>query len=71
MNHANYYRHAAENLTLMARASHYPEVAAQFEAQARLYLSLARAAESPSIDLAQGLREFNLQQLRKDLPCKR
>jgi hypothetical protein len=67
MTHAQYYRNEARHLTSMARASKYPEIAAQLEAQARLYLGLARVCESHGNDLTRGLHEFNSQQMRKGL----
>ena len=64
MPRADFYREQARRLISMARASPHPEFASQLEAQARLYLSLARLPESRASDLSSLLNEFNSQQMR-------
>ena len=49
----------------MARTARHPDFAAQLEAQARLYLSLARIRASPASDLTALLNEFNARQMRE------
>jgi len=64
MPRADYYREQARRLALMARATRHADFAAQLEAQARLYLSLARVPERSTNDLNSALNGFNAQQMR-------
>ena len=64
MPRADYYREQARRLALMARATRHADFAAQLEAQARLYLSLARVPERSTNDLNSVLNGFNAQQMR-------
>ena len=65
MPRADYYQEQARRLMSMARTARHPDFAAQLEAQARLYLSLARIRASPASDLTALLNEFNARQMRE------
>jgi hypothetical protein len=65
MPRAEFYREQARRLISMARTSRYPDLAVELEAQARLYLVLARLRENPPSDLSPLLNEFNARQIAR------